>query len=126
MTGDHINGAFEMVGALFTWRNAWQLHRDKEIRGVYWPITGFFAAWGVWNLWYYPSLAQWWSFSGGVLLVLGNAAWVAQAARLAWEEPLRRALCRWLGHRFVTTGCEGLLEFECCKRCGAIPYSRGR
>jgi hypothetical protein len=85
MSGDHINGAFEFVGALFTWRNALQLYRDREIRGVYWPIWAFFAAWGVWNLWYYPSIGQRWSFYAGVLLVCGNLAWVAQAARLRWR-----------------------------------------
>lgn len=79
MTGDHINACFELLGALFTWRNAAQLYRDKEIRGVYWPTWVFFAAWGVWNLAYYPSLGQWWSFWAGALLVGGNLAWVALA-----------------------------------------------
>ena len=85
MTPDHVNGAFEFVGSLFTWRNALQLRRDGEIRGVYWPIWAFFAAWGIWNLAYYPVLGQWFSFAGGCSLVAGNIAWTAQAVRLKWR-----------------------------------------
>lgn len=79
---DIINGLFELVGAGFTWRNAWQLRIDHEIRGVYWPTSLFFAAWGLWNLVYYPELGQWASFSAGVVLVAGNIAWVTQAMLL--------------------------------------------
>lgn len=73
---DLINGIFEIIGAYFTWMNARALYRDRKIMGVYWPMTFFFSAWGVWNLHYYPSLGQWVSFTGGVLLVSGNVAWI--------------------------------------------------
>lgn len=79
---DLINGLFELVGAGFTWRNAWQLRIDHEIRGVYWPTSLFFAAWGLWNLVYYPELGQWASFAAGVVLMAGNIAWVTQAILL--------------------------------------------
>lgn len=81
-TTDLINGSIEMIGATLTWRNAWQLRTDREIRGVFWPTSLFFAAWGLWNLYYYPALGQWASFAGGVVLVAGNVAWVAMAIRL--------------------------------------------
>jgi len=81
-TPDLINGSIELVGAIFSWRNAWQLRLDREIRGVYWPTSLFFAAWGLWNLYYYPALGQWASFSAGLVLVAGNVAWVAMAIRL--------------------------------------------
>jgi hypothetical protein len=83
MSGDMMNGCFEAFGAVLTWRNALQLYRDRKISGVYWPATAFFAAWGLFNLWYYPSLDQWWSFAGGVVLVVGNIAWVVMA--LLWR-----------------------------------------
>lgn len=86
MWPDLINGAFELVGAFFTWRNFVQLRRDRHVAGVYWPTTGFMAVWGLWNLIYYPTLAQWASFTGGVLLVAGNVAWVVMALRLRAEE----------------------------------------
>lgn len=88
MNFDLINGAFELLGAILTWRNALQLKRDRELRGVYWPTTAFFAAWGIWNLIYYPALGQWASFAGGVLLVAGNVAWVVMALRLRLDEAL--------------------------------------
>jgi hypothetical protein len=78
---DAINGGFEVVGALLTWANVARLWRERCVRGVFWPVTAFFAAWGVWNLYYYPSLGQWLSFVGGVGLVVGNVAWVVLALR---------------------------------------------
>lgn len=82
---DLINGGFELLGAAFTWRNYQQLRRDRQVHGVYWPTTAFFAAWGLWNLVYYPTLGQWASFAGGVLLVAGNVAWVGLAIQLKYR-----------------------------------------
>jgi hypothetical protein len=39
--------------------------------------TAFFAAWGLWNLYYYPHLGQWASWAGGVAVVTTNTAYVA-------------------------------------------------
>jgi len=78
MSPDLINGTFEFVGSLMLWRNAWQLHKDKMVKGVHWNATAFFAAWGYWNLFYYPHLDQWWSFWGGVSIVTANTVWLAQ------------------------------------------------
>ena len=85
---DLINGGFEMVGALFTWRNFLELHRTRELRGVYWPTTAFFSAWGLWNLLYYPALGQWASLAGGIALVAGNVAWVVLAMNLKLQETI--------------------------------------
>jgi len=81
---DIINAAFELFGAIFTWRNALQLYRDRRILGVYWPTWVFFSAWGLWNLYYYPALDQWFSFWAGVVLVIGNLAWVAMAISIQY------------------------------------------
>lgn len=85
---DLINGAIQLIGAGFTWRSALQLHRDRCIRGVYWPSTAFFTLWGGWNLVYYPHLQQWASLAGGVLLVTGNFAWCIGALRIFYREGL--------------------------------------
>lgn len=85
MIPDLINATFELVGAVLCWRNAYQLYRDREVRGVYWPMYAFFAAWGVWNLFYYPALGQWFSFAAGVFLCAGNCAWVAGVLWLRWS-----------------------------------------
>lgn len=76
MTPDHINGAFEAIGAAMLALNVRRVWRDRAIAGVHWAPTLFFTAWGMWNLFYYPSLNQWASFAGGCLLVLMNAAWL--------------------------------------------------
>lgn len=73
---DVINGIFEFGGAILCWMNFFRLIKDKEVKGVYWPVTGFFAVWGIWNCFYYPSLNQWFSFAGGVVLAAGNISWV--------------------------------------------------
>ncbi len=79
LVNDSINSLFEGIGALFVWRNVWQLFKDRAVRGVYWPTWAFFSAWGLWNLYYYPSLDQWFSFSAGVLLASGNITWCIMA-----------------------------------------------
>lgn len=70
-----VNGLFEFVGACFMMRDVFQLHRDKDIKGVYWPSRFLFATWGIWNLWYYPRNSDWFSFSGGIALVTVNLIW---------------------------------------------------
>lgn len=84
ITPDTFNALLELIGSILTWRNAWQLWIDREIRGVYWPMPIFFTAWGFWNLYYYPPLNQWLSFYAGLLLVMGNVLWVIMAAHLKY------------------------------------------
>lgn len=79
---DLINGVFETGGAFAAWRNFLQLRKDREIRGVYWPVYVFYSLWGLWNLAYYPWLNQWLSFTAGTVLVAGNCAWVLLALKL--------------------------------------------
>lgn len=81
MTNDLINGLFEGLGAILCWFNVTRLRKDKEVKGVSWAVQAFFSLWGIWNLYYYPSLGQWASFWGGVGLVSGNATWVILAIK---------------------------------------------
>jgi len=76
MSGDVINFLFECVGGILNWMNVLKLHKDKEVKGVFYPAWIFFAAWGLWNIYYYPSLGQWWSFWGGLVIVSANLYWV--------------------------------------------------
>jgi hypothetical protein len=78
---DWINGSFEIVGGILSWMNVKKLQKDKHLAGVYWPVTAFFSVWGLWNLFYYPSLDQWVSFVGGLFLVSGNSVWVLLAIK---------------------------------------------
>lgn len=74
---DAINGAFEAFGALFVLNHCRVLHAHKSVRGVSVVSVVFFASWGVWNLWFYPSLGQWLSFLGGAGIVVANFIYVA-------------------------------------------------
>jgi hypothetical protein len=76
--GDTVNGLFEGAGAFFIFQSVLKLRRDKMVRGVSWLHSGFFAAWGYWNLFYYPGLHQWLSFWGGVGIVTTNTLWLLQ------------------------------------------------
>lgn len=76
MVADFINGMFEMCGGFFILLHILKLYKDKKVRGVSIVATTFFASWGVWNLYYYPSLSQWWSFLGGCVIVVMNTAWI--------------------------------------------------
>jgi len=33
--------------------------------------------WGYWNILYYPSVGDWYSFTGGLFIVTANTVWVA-------------------------------------------------
>ena len=81
MFNDLINGTFELAGGILCWLNVLKLRTDKEVRGIHWGVQVFFAAWGWWNLYYYPSLSQWLSFTGGLILASGTTAWVVLALK---------------------------------------------
>lgn len=75
---DLVNGSLEFVGSGMLWANVRRLSHDKIVRGVTWYATSFFMFWGWWNLYYYPALGQWWSFAGGVSIVIANTVWLGQ------------------------------------------------
>lgn len=76
MSPDAINGLFELFGSGLIWMSVRQTLRDRGYAGIYIPAVVFFAAWGLWNLYYYPHLDQWFSFAGGVSIVVANTVWV--------------------------------------------------
>ena len=78
---DKINGVFEAIAAALLWSDVRMLYLHKQIRGIWWPARSFFMFWGFWNILYYPSLDQWWSFWAGVALVSANLAWCILAYR---------------------------------------------
>lgn len=76
---DFINGTFELLGGVLLIQNCRRLLHDRVVKGVDYRVMAFFALWGVWNLYYYPSLNQWLSFTGGLVIVCANIVWVALA-----------------------------------------------
>ncbi len=77
LTPDVINGLFEFGGAAAITLSIRRVLKDKSVKGVSWIMLTFFAVWGLWNLFYYPHLDQWFSFWGGVALVVTNIIYVA-------------------------------------------------
>lgn len=73
---DLINGAFELLAGLMVLNHCRAVLRDKAVAGVSILSVAFMSAWGFWNLYYYPSLDQWASFAGGVMIVIANVVWV--------------------------------------------------
>lgn len=74
---DFVNGFFEFGGAILLCLNIRRILKDKSIAGVsIFPVL-FFTCWGIWNLFYYPSLNQMWSFYGGCGIVTANTIWVS-------------------------------------------------
>ncbi len=76
---DQINGTIELIGALLIAYNCHLLHRHKKVQGVSVVTTGFFTAWGAWNLYFYPTNNLWMSFVGGLCLAAANFTWVLMA-----------------------------------------------
>ena len=74
---DLINGSFEMLGGAFILLSIRKLLRDKIVRGVSWIHVFYFAVWGIWNLYYYPSLGQTFSFIGGISVAVTNTIYTA-------------------------------------------------
>lgn len=82
---DMINATFEAFGAWSTWANVKRLRRDRDVKGVVWQFTIVWWLWGVWNLFYYPSLSQYWSTAAGAVLVTGNAVWLVTWLKIRRE-----------------------------------------
>lgn len=79
MTLDTTNCLFECIGTIFAWMNAWYLFKDREIKGMYWPSSFYVAGFGIWSLYYYHNLSQWYSLSIAVIHVLGTLTWLILA-----------------------------------------------
>lgn len=77
LTPDCVNGTFEALGGLFIFNSIRVLYNDKMVKGVSVLTMAFFMSWGLWNLYYYPSLDQWMSFTGGLVICVAQLIQVA-------------------------------------------------
>lgn len=77
MNNDQINSLFELIGSVFLILNIKRIKKDKQVRGVSYVPIAFYTLWGLWNLYYYPSLEQWYSVSAGALLTTINVWWLS-------------------------------------------------
>lgn len=72
MNPDIINGLFEALAGLFILNHCRVLYRDKMCRGVSLLSCSFFTLWSLWNLVFYPNMGLFWSFVGGIFVMLAN------------------------------------------------------
>jgi hypothetical protein len=72
MTPDMANGIFEFGGSCFLLLHVLKIMKDKQARGVAKLPFFWFASWGYFNCLFYPWAGLWWSFVGGVPVVLVN------------------------------------------------------
>lgn len=77
LSPDLVNAAFEGAASFFILLNVRRILRDKLVRGTDWRVMAFFATWGYWNLFYYPSLGQWLSFTAGLGTVVADTVYLA-------------------------------------------------
>ncbi len=72
MIADIINGSFEAGAGLAAIAHCFKLYEDKQVRGVSLGSVVFYIVWGIWNVFYYPHLQQFWSCAGGIFVTLAN------------------------------------------------------
>ncbi|HVW54081.1 MAG TPA: hypothetical protein VHC00_00235 [Rhizobiaceae bacterium] len=73
---DQINAACEVIACIVLFPSIVRAWRLKIVQGVHWITPAFFWSYGIWNLFYYHSLEQWWSGIAAVLLAGQNTAWL--------------------------------------------------
>jgi hypothetical protein len=76
---DYINALFEFGSACLLLLNVRRLYKDKKLAGASIVPTAWFSLWGAWNLIYYSSLDQVYSWVAGIAVFIINTTWVAMA-----------------------------------------------
>ena len=77
MTPDHITLLVLIVASVMTANHARVTLRHRSSKGASMLSTFFFALMAAWNVFYYTTLAQWFSCAGSVLLFAAHAIWLA-------------------------------------------------
>lgn len=95
---DIVNSLFHWTAGLFVLLSVIKLWREKKVRGVSWLHCAFFASLGYWNLFYFSSLGQWWSFCGGIGIVIASTVWLVQVLYYTHLERNRKHETRFLGN----------------------------
>ena len=73
---DITNALFEGGMIWFLGRSVFQLYRDKQVKGIHPSLLFWTTSWAIWNLYYYPSLGQSYSFWAGLGVVGVNFVWL--------------------------------------------------
>lgn len=119
---DMVNAGFEAGAGVAVLLHCARLHEDKQVRGMSITAVVFFTLWGLWNIFYYPFLGQFWSFVGGIFVTVANLFYVAMLVFYSRHHMARwikrQTVCRIRGHRndapYFTIG----YALYPCKHCG--------
>jgi cation transport ATPase len=79
LTMDQANACLEMGGAFLRTLDCIKLFQDKRFSGGHLGTALYFLGWGVFNVFFYPSLNQVWSFWAAIVLMVMNGLWFVMA-----------------------------------------------
>lgn len=87
LSPDLTQAGWELGSAGFGLLNVRAIRRSKSLQGVHWIPTAFFAAWGLYNLWFYAALGlpvAWWA---GTSITAVNLLWLGHVGWYLWAKP---------------------------------------
>ena len=70
---------FELASCVLVTLNILSLYKDKVVRGISLMSAGFYACWAWWNVFYYFSLCQTFSYWAGILVAVLTTWWIVLA-----------------------------------------------
>lgn len=89
MWQDKVNSCLLGLSAILLVLNVRRLYRDKSVSGVsIWPVV-LYDVWGFWDLYYFPSLHQWFSMGASFIACCTNAVWLFLAVYYMRRKPVQ-------------------------------------
>ena len=81
MNIDLINGVVGAIGAGFVFRSIIMLCKDKQVRGIYWPVAIFFSGASSWSIYLFYELQMIYSMWGNIGYAFCNLIWLSLAVK---------------------------------------------
>lgn len=82
---DQCNACLELAGAGLRLLDCYRLYQAKRFVGGSIFTALFFFGWGMFNVVYYPSLHQVYSFAAAIALTAVNGLWIVMAMVYNWR-----------------------------------------
>ncbi|XAI95940.1 hypothetical protein [Microcystis phage Mwe-JY26] len=77
MTPDIINAGFQLLAAFLIAMHCRAVWKARDVAGVSIFATFCFALWGVWNVYYFATLGQVWSYYAAYACAAAHAAYMS-------------------------------------------------
>ncbi len=74
--GDIVNALYEAGASIAVLNHCRVLSAQKKVHGMSIASVVFFTSWGFWNMYYYHSLGQTFSWAAGFLVCAANCYYV--------------------------------------------------